>query len=191
MITFALPEIYGLTPEFNGLCEQLPGTVIPISPYQEQDLIFEDEQQAYAYLMTHGGVEEYARKVEHFIAHTLQNELIQTQNEQPVNLVGFSVGASAVWLMGKQKLPFSVNNAVLFYGGQIRKYLAHSPNFPCTVVMPSSEPHFDVQSLTQQLQQFSIVEVIGSDYLHGFMNQRSANFSSDGYRNFMKWLNEC
>ncbi|WP_448547756.1 dienelactone hydrolase family protein [Thalassotalea fusca] len=189
MITFALPEIYGITPEFIALCEQLPGRVISISPYQDKDLIFEDEQQAYTYFMSRVGVEEYARKVIHFIEHTLQSELVQVQNAQPVNLVGFSVGASAIWLMGKQTLPFSVNNAVLFYGGQIRKYLTHAPDFQSTIVMPEYEPHFDVRKLTQQLQQFSNVDVIGCDYLHGFMNKRSASFSNDGYHHFIKWLN--
>ena len=74
MITFVLPEIYGVTSEFLALCEQMPETVVPISPYQDQALTFTDEQQAYAYFMTHVGVEEYARKEIHFIEDHLQNE---------------------------------------------------------------------------------------------------------------------
>ena len=183
MITFVLSEIYGVTPELIALCRQLPGQVIPLSPYEDDKLIFDDEQQAYQYFVTHVGVEGYSDKLRAAIdGYSCDGEA------RSVNLIGFSVGASAVWHYGLNNPPDSIANATLFYGSQIRKLSGEAPIFPCKLVMPSYEEHFDVTALAEQLAKFSNVVVENSVYLHGFMNKRSANYNEQGFRYYLALL---
>ena len=180
MITFVLSEIYGKTPEFLTLCAKLPGQVVSISPYQDEHLIFDDEQFAYQHFIENVGVEGYC--------HVLKSRIEKahpTIAGQPINLVGFSVGASAIWQMCLLNPQIEVNKAMLFYGAQIRHLLDDSPRVACHLILPREEAHFSVDELSSALKTFQRHILERSHYLHGFMNKCSSNFNEQGYQHYL------
>ncbi|CAM3681648.1 dienelactone hydrolase family protein [Rheinheimera salexigens] len=178
-------DIFGRTKALENIAAELTTitttsvtTVDIIDPYQAQMLDFNNEADAYAYFTTEVGLAAYTEQL-------LQRLLMQTT---PVTLIGFSVGAAAVWQLSSHKQLTKVVAATCFYGSQIRYHLDIQPAFPLQLIFPAQEPHFSVSELIRQLAGRANVSIQQVKYLHGFMNRHSDNYDAASCRSFIKEL---
>ena len=178
-----LPDIFGRTDCFDKLVWQLSSgyeDVVVIDPYDGVYHEFADEQEAYTYFMNNIGVEGYAEFL---------SERLNVLNPNDLHLLGFSVGASAIWSVS-EKSGLNIASCTCFYSSQIRKMLDIKPNFSVDLIFANREPAYDVDEVIDYLSATDSVNCIKSDYLHGFMNEKSLNFNPTGYAEYLSFLKE-
>ena len=149
-----------------------------VDPYSGMFMDFKNETEAYTYFISNVGLDYYG-------------ELLFSKTHQiaaPITLIGFSIGASAIWKISKDLEPDIVSNAFCFYGSQIRYDLEIEPIFHVDLILPKSESHFSVSDLSEYLSRRDNVTIHQTEYLHGFMNTYSTNFHKNGYDYYTKWL---
>ena len=185
-------DIFGLTDELKHLCQQVTANLEQglgvekadsvkchiIGPYQQQPTCLSCERDTYQYFTENPSLEGYVNKLE-------QNLLAMSGSKF---LVGFSVGVSAIWQLHAQGEVKQSLGAICFYSGQIRHLTRLTPNIATRLILPSTEPHFSVAALRAVLQDKSTVTLEQTEYLHGFMNQLSANYDADAYLYYLKRL---
>jgi dienelactone hydrolase len=171
-------DIFGRTSALEKIAEALSGDVDIFDPYDSEHMAFNSEAQAYAYFSSEVGLEAYT--------DMLSRKLASQTNQ--VSLIGFSVGASAIWRISEKEELKNISNAICFYGSQIRNYIDITPKFPIQLIFPSSESHFLVSELIHSLEGKEGIEIHRADFPHGFMNSHSENFYQRGYDQFMKSL---
>ncbi|WP_136795423.1 dienelactone hydrolase family protein [Desulfosediminicola ganghwensis] len=153
-----------------------------IDPYGGEDLSFRDETEAYAYFKSQIGLDTYAE--------TLHAKLQGNQSEE-ITLLGFSVGASAIWALSEKLELYKDTKAICFYSSQLRMYLEINPKIPITWYFAATEPTYDVQQVCERLSFKANVQCHKTKYLHGFMNERSNNFDREGYASFLSILGKA
>jgi len=163
-------DIFGKTPALMRISTELGATDI-IDPYDGIEMCFNSEDEAYAYFTQHIGLDTYVQ--------TISTQLQHTTN---LTLVGFSVGAAAIWRLSESKIATNINSAIGFYGSQIRHTPEIQPLFPIELIFPASETHFDVTQLKNRLSTTKNVTTCQVDFRHGFMNYHSINFDYLGYQ---------
>ncbi|NQY93827.1 MAG: dienelactone hydrolase family protein [Campylobacteraceae bacterium] len=168
-------DIFGKTPALEELCSKLEGQVQIVDPYKGAFLKFDDEVEAYKHFKDVMGLKNYSE---------LLKEVILNQ-KQAFKMIGFSVGASVIWMNSQNKNLKHICNAQCFYGSQIRNMTNIDPLFPIDIIMPLQEAHFSVEELSQKLNQKQNVKIEKTPYLHGFMNKQSKNFNEKAYQSFV------
>ena len=176
-------DIFGRTPELEDIASELSSNftnVILIDPYENKHIDFENENAAYTYFQKNIGLDRYIK--------ILFESVIKTVGD--LRLLGFSVGASALWAIS-DKMRFGSNTkAICFYGSQIRNLLKISPKIEINIFFPQNEPHFDVGRLISRISNKSKVRCFQTIYLHGFMNRRSESFNESGYLKYLQILKD-
>lgn len=170
-------DIFGKTPALEKLCCDLSEAVEIIDPYNGNYFQFKDESEAYSYFTEYVGLKSYSKILNDKILNLKTNSI----------LIGFSVGASAIWQISNRKMK-NVSSTICFYGSQIRNNTNISPAIPMRIVMPKSEEHFSVKELSNVLKQKQHVTVCDTEYFHGFMNLNSKNYNEIAYKYYIKWL---
>lgn len=185
---FIVSDIFGVTLALKQLVTELTDklsdpslTFIIVDPYNEQSLNFKNEADAYAYFTEHSSIEKYAKH--------LSDIITQSNSHNNCKVIGFSVGASAMWSIA-DNVDLQVEHAIYFYGSQIRHTLNVKPHIQSTMIFPQQEEHFDVQALSAQLKNKKKVVIKPCCFNHGFMNKHSINYSKQGYRTYINWLSE-
>ncbi|WP_462158817.1 dienelactone hydrolase family protein [Pseudoalteromonas sp. GB56] len=178
-------DIFGRTKALEALAYDLDAHKV-IDPYAGSDLGFENEQHAYAHFTRHSSVDDYGAIVKEAISHY----------QEPITLIGFSVGAAAIWEMIGTHQQEHVSGALLFYGGQIRTRTQLQPSCPTTLVFAHEEQHFDVLELMSSLSVKERVNCHRASGLHGFMNALSDNYNPHCYQHYLhtikaKPLHQC
>lgn len=171
-------DVFGKTPELEELAAVMPGEVELVDPYDGKRMGFNSEAEAYAFFCSEVGLDAYT--------NTLA-EKVSTSDEQ-VSLLGFSVGASAIWTLSDQASVSRVSGAVGFYGSQIRHCSSIEPMFPVYLIFPREEQHFAVSELIDMIETKQNVAVFRTGFLHGFMNPHSPNYYHPAYRYYVKAL---
>ena len=176
-------DIFGHTPDLDRLAARLGADHTHIlAPH---DRAFTDEAQAYEFFTRSTNIPAYAEKISDTLAS------LKFKN-QPLVLVGFSIGAAAIWLVSANQEFSWIQRAFCFYGSRIRDHRDICPAFPVDLIFPKKELHFDVLELTRELAGIPKVSCFREESgLHGFMNPRSANFSRTLYRKWTGQLNRC
>lgn len=164
-------DVFGKTPALIDFADEIGASKI-VDPYDGTPMHFDNETQAYCYFTKNIGLDAYVNKL---------SQIIKNSSDD-TTLIGFSVGASAIWLLSSEKIHKVVKHAICFYGSQIRHFTQLSPSFDITLIFPKSEPHFDVLELHNSLLGKPKVTSIQVDFLHGFMNRHSSNFNHIGYQ---------
>jgi dienelactone hydrolase len=163
-------DVFGITPALLKLKDELGANAI-VDPYNAKCMGFDNENEAYACFVTNVGLDNYVailiKALEAFDAD--------------VTLIGFSIGASALWRLSLNHNNGYIKQAICFYGSQIRNLTQIEPCFNVTLIFPKSELHFNVTNLIEKLTIKPKVEVTQVEYLHGFMNYYSTNFNQIGY----------
>lgn len=103
-------------------------------------------------------------------------------------LIGFSAGATAVWLSAAQPQSHPAFRALLFYGSRIRLYSELTPRFPIELIFAAHEAAFDPAALGADLARPDVWVEIAPGTEHGFMNPRSPGFSSQALQRYCERL---
>lgn len=178
---FLVADIFGRTQALETIGQKLSETVPDIriiDPYQGVDHSFETEARAYAYFMDRVGLAPYA---------SILTDALTSPGPDTV-LIGFSVGASAIWSVSDRPFFRRIKKAFCFYGSQIRQYTGIQPRFDMELIFPEQEPHFNVDELIHTLQAKSRVSCSKAKGLHGFMNELSPHFDPACYAVFVEYL---
>jgi len=177
------PDIFGITPSLKVLVKKLSkqAEVAIIDPYHGEEIDFRDEEQAYQAFLDEGGVDSY----------TEQLKIILTYIEQPVVLLGFSAGASALWRLVDEKLGLEACHFIGFYPGQIRHYLDVVPHIQTTLIMPRQESHFDLNAVIKQLPKTNMLSVNQCSLEHGFMNPKSSGYNAKAFASFNRIISDA
>lgn len=170
-------DVFGKTPALIQLSEELNVRVI-VDPYNGMNMSFKNEAEAYSYFMDHVGFEVYLSKL---VKITESISSIST-------LIGFSIGASVIWKLSEKISVKNVKRGICYYGSQIRNFKEINPLFEVELIFPKKETHFDVLELQSELSKKQKVKTIKVEYLHGFMNFNSTNFSQSAYIEQLNWL---
>lgn len=173
-------DIFGRTPALDKFCKALRCEVAMIDPYAGESMGFKTEQQAYEFFKGNVGLSTYSRIVRSQLAGA----------PTPTGLVGFSVGASAIWQISGSLNTGQVERVVCFYGSQVRSMIEIEPSVVVEHVLPRHEPGFSIAELANRLSGKENVVLYTTPYLHGFMNQLSKNYSSLGYSSHIDWLRD-
>jgi dienelactone hydrolase len=175
-------DIYGISDAFLSLLGEtgVSDITICVSPYQQDQSHFENEQQAYQCFQNYGGIDAYILK----ISDALQSNIDIKQ------VVGFSAGAAAIYQVMSHLFKNDIQ-LTLFYPSQIRYFLNKHPSCPCHIIFPESEPYFSLPDIIQVLKQqsaLSELKVEQNTYQHGFMNKDSKAFNATAYNHYCQIL---
>ena len=179
MSIILVADIFGLTPALIKVAETLNVSLI-VDPYDGQFMDFRNESDAYFYFSKNVGLEKFLTKLEGVTASIEPDSI----------LIGFSIGASAIWLLSDKTSARNIKGAICFYGAQIRHSQEIDPLFEIQLIFPKQETHFDVSALQSILSKKKKVKSKQVTYLHGFMNFYSTNYSEIGYKEHIQWLNK-
>ncbi|WP_299727827.1 hypothetical protein [uncultured Endozoicomonas sp.] len=178
MNTLIVSDIFGRTDALEALAQSLSGHVNILDPYDSVKPGFSSESEAYEAFTQSVGMDRYAA----LVAKTV------SRYTKPLTLIGFSAGASAIWITSDHPAIPSGSTAICFYGSQIRHWEQINPTIPTHLIFPEHEKHFDVALLMDSLSQKEKVTVEQVPYLHGFMNKQSMQFNHKGYHAFIQQL---
>lgn len=170
-------DVFGITPALIKLKEKLGVTII-IDPYNGKSMDFKNEAEAYSCFIAKIGLDNYISIVLKALASL----------DGKTTLIGFSIGASAIWRISLTNKNNFIKQAFCFYGSQIRNFTQIDPCFKINLLFPKSEPHFDVVELIKKLEAKANVKITQVEYLHGFMNYYSNNFNKTGYQRYVTLL---
>ncbi len=119
-------DIFGRTPALETLARDIGSVAAIIDPYDKASMNFAAEPLAYEYFMTHVGIFAYKQLIAARLAESARIDL----------LIGFSVGAAAIWRISGSLSPGKIARAVCFYGSQIRHATDMAPESPRTISCP-------------------------------------------------------
>ncbi len=174
-------DIFGLTDHVGRIAQELSSVFSPVEivdPYGGRDLDFKSEHEAYIYFKENTGLAELSRLI----------RIALEQSDTRPLVVGFSVGASAVWDLTDTEVSRRIARAVCFYGSRIRDTAFIEPCCETILLLPRHEDSFDVDELAETLSGRKNLTCIRTQFLHGFMNERSVHFDRQGFRTCMEWL---
>ena len=177
MSIMLVSDIFGKTPALITLADELNAKVI-VDPYDGEYIKFNDELEAYAYFMENVGFDAYLVKL--LAAINIAGS--------DITLIGFSIGASAVWKLSEQLSLNNVSRGICYYGSQIRYFKEVEPSFEIELIFPKYEEHFDVLKLQEELALKKNTKMTKTNYLHGFMNLYSINYTESAYNEQLNWL---
>ena len=180
MQNIIISDVFGITEALEQIASSLSGATDILDPYNSINMDFNNEGEAYSCFTSEVGLDKYA--------DTLK-ECIQSFSER-LNLIGFSVGASAIWKISTQTKLKSISSATCFYGSQIRHYRNLYPTFPIKLIVPATEEHFSVSELITDLSGRKNIQIQQVPFVHGFMNSHSRNYDQDGYNQFIHRLSD-
>ncbi len=180
MLTIVVSDIFGKTPALERLSYQIQKNVVIFDPYDGKLMDFKTEKVAYAFFTEQVGLGLYTEQLKAFIAAQVD----------PIHLIGFSVGASAIWNLSAYDEFDNIKMASCYYGSQIRRNAAIEPVFPMELIFPTMEKHFSINEVIERLSQSPNLVLRQTQYYHGFMNELSVNFDRQAYKNEIKLLSE-
>ena len=184
MIILLATDIFGITDAVESLSKRLNvvcESVQILDPYGAKRMNFQDEDQAYEAFNQLCGLEAYA---------TLCAKALEARLDKDLVMIGFSMGASAIWKALDGRTNVNIKSFYGFYSSQIRYFLDAKINVSCTLVFPKCEKHFDVDEVITQLVSHEKITCLKTEYLHGFMNPYSINYDAKGYEEYSRWIEE-
>lgn len=174
-----LTDIFGLSVWTNALKAKLEAAghlVIVFDPYQGEYEERLNENAAY---------DAFCQRSSHDTYYLDALDLVK--HFEPDTLIGFSAGASAAWRIANVK-GLSLSQIHCFYPSQIRYYHDLSPKYPCNLILPNFESSFDVAAMGEYLKGRTKLEIVMSEYGHGFMNPLSAGYEKQAETYWLAYL---
>ncbi len=144
--------------------------IVFLSPWDMELNPYPNEQAAHQAFLAQNGFEVYREKIAQAVASFRQ---------EPIVLIGFSVGATAAWLSAADEITANVRYW-LFYGSRIRDYLnAHLKTNQVTTIWAEHEYSFFPADVHRQLIDQGVSSELVPDTSHGFMNPCSVYYRKD------------
>ncbi|GIU07687.1 dienelactone hydrolase family protein [Shewanella morhuae] len=178
-----LTDIFGVTADIIRLVGSINNEhviVEIVDPYDGEIKCFVNEHSAYETFLKECGHERYFDKIHYAVSSSVEDLVI----------IGFSAGASAAWRVMDCCFKAAPLHFIGFYPGQIRNHLNVIPQYPCTLIFPNHEEHFNVSQVSDVLSKVDKVYCINTEFGHGFMNPLSAHYSSRGADAFNAVINQ-
>lgn len=160
-------DVFGATPAVASLARALGEQCLVVSPFDDPELHFQSEQTAYYAFLAQGGVSRYAEKL---------RRTLQQQGSRIQMAIGFSAGASALWVASADVAALQLKAAVLFYGSRIRDHKQVQPRCPVRLIFAENEAAFNSSELSAELRQLGHHAELVRHTSHGFMNPYSRGF---------------
>ncbi|MFZ6743347.1 dienelactone hydrolase family protein [Undibacterium sp. JH2W] len=178
-VLLIVTDVFGNTPAIASFARQFPLSSLIASPFDGEQIQYPAETLAYHAFIAQGGVAAYADKLGSLI-HTHQSSLRYA--------IGFSAGASALWLNSVNPAMANLQQAVLFYGSRIRDHRDVQPVCPTRLIFAEQEAAFEPAELVSDLRQRNHDAELVKGSKHGFMNPYSAGFCLKTQERYMKEL---
>lgn len=175
-------DIFGYTNTIETLKQRFESaseTVTIIDPYDAKPMNFHDETEAYEAFNQRCGLENYAKAC---------IEALDALSDENIILIGFSMGASALWKALDGQKDKNIKAFYGFYASQIRHALEAKLYVPCTLIFPKYEKHFDIDKVITELVKHETVTCFKTAYLHGFMNPYSRHYDEVGFAQYSKMI---
>jgi dienelactone hydrolase len=177
MNTILVADIFGKTPALIQLGHALNTSVI-VDPYSGENMVFNNETEAYTYFVEKVGFENYLMTLTKVV-----------KSATSINsLIGFSIGAAAIWKLSENPAIKNIKRGICYYGSQIRNLKEVNPLFEVDLIFPKRESHFDADKLRTEVTGKQKVNIVQTPNLHGFMNPLSNNFNELAYHQQINWL---
>ena len=149
--------------------------VIVLDAYENKNLFFENEKEAYEFYIKEFGHDKYYN-----MAYTL------CKSEEIDIVLGFSAGGSIAYRLACANLE-NLKKVISFYPSQIRNHLNLEVKTKISIVFAKKEDSFDTKELVKKLSNKNITIEI-SDYEHGFMNKKSKNYNEEAYKKYFEYI---
>ncbi|MGL1931966.1 MAG: dienelactone hydrolase family protein [Desulfotalea sp.] len=182
MHLIAISDIFGKTKHFKQIIDEISPSytsIETIDPYNGDEINFKNEEEAYCHFQEKMSIEKYS---------DILLEKIQDREDKALVLLGFSIGASAIWAISEKLSQYNKTKAICFYSSQIRNYLDINPNILIDLYFSKTEPSYNVNEIIKKLSTKNNVTCHKTEYSHGFMNRNSKNFNQLGYNKYSKLL---
>lgn len=167
MTVLIATDVFGTSPAIDSLVRSLGCTCLVVSPYAQTQTAFYSEQTAYHAFLAESGVARYADKI---------SKILQDPANKIELAIGFSAGASALWIASASPAAANLAGMSLFYGSRIRDHQKVQPQCPVRLIFAEQEAAFDAAQLASDLRQSGQAAELVKGSRHGFMNPYSRGF---------------
>jgi dienelactone hydrolase len=160
-------DIHGTSDAIRMQWRSLGDDLTWVSPWDMDGCPHPSEAAAVQAFHAQNGLQAYADKI------------AQAADQRPALLIGFSVGATSMWLHAGSPRCDPQSRARLYYGSRIRDHLAVTPRCAVSLVFAEHEPSFEPAGLVAQLHQAGAQASIIPNTSHGFMNPHAQHHQAD------------
>jgi len=178
-VLLIVTDVFGNTPAVASFARQFPLPSLIVSPFTGERTQYPAETLAYHAFLAEGGVAAYA---EHLAG------ILEMHQSSLRYAIGFSAGASALWLNSANPALAGLQQTVLFYGSRIRDHREVQPVCPTRLIFAEQEAAFEPAELVADLRKRNQDAELVKGSKHGFMNPYSAGFCLKTQERFMKEL---
>lgn len=169
-------DIHGINQQLRTLFHDFGNEVTFLSPWHGDGSPYDNEQEAVAAFQADHGMEKY------------QQQIAKEAGNAPAILIGFSVGATALWRHIASEQCHSQSRAYLYYGSRIRDHQTSIPRCQTRVIFAEHEASFQPANIIANITHPNVECSIIAGTHHGFMNPLSPNFNEDLARREVDYL---
>ncbi len=160
-------DIHGTSDAIRTQWRSLGDALTLVSPWDIDGCPHPSEAAAVQAFHAQNGLQAYADKI------------AQAADQRPALLIGFSVGATSMWLHAGSPRCHPQSRARLYYGSRIRDHLAVKPRCAVSLVFAEHEPSFEPARLVAQLREAGVDASMVANTSHGFMNPHAQHSHAD------------
>lgn len=170
-------DIHGVTDGVRALFENFDQHPLRfLSPWDRDENPYPTEQEAVKAFHAEQGLLRYQQKI------------AKVAGGAPALLIGFSVGASALWHYASSDECHGDSRAVMYYGSRIRDHLTLVPRCKSSLIFAEHESAFAPHLIVDQLRSMDRDCTLIAGTAHGFMNPHSPHFDSQETRRQLDYL---
>jgi dienelactone hydrolase len=169
-------DIHGISDATRMQWRSLGEDLTLVSPWEGDGCPHPSEEAAVQAFHAQSGLLAFADKI------------AQAAKQRPALLVGFSMGATSMWLHAGSPRCHPQSRARLYYGSRIRDHLAVKPCCAVSLVFAEHEPSFEPVTLVAQLSEAGVDASIVPATWHGFMNPGSLHHRADLAHQVQAWI---
>lgn len=157
-------DIHGINDQLKALFQEFGQAIQFLSPWDTDKCPYKTEQEAVAAFHSQNGLVTYQQKIAEAAGIT------------PCFLIGFSVGATSMWLYTVSENCHPDSHAQLIYGSRIRDYLSIVPRCKTSLIFAEHESSFQPESVATKMMNTPVACTIIKNTRHGFMNPHSPHY---------------
>jgi len=157
-------DIHGINDQLKALFQEFGQAIQFLSPWTRDECAYETESEAVAAFHSQNGLVTYQQKI------------AEAAGSKPSFLIGFSVGATSMWLYAASEKCHPDSHAQLIYGSRIRDYLSIVPRCKTSLIFAEHESSFQPESIAAKMMNTPVACTIIKNTRHGFMNPHSPHY---------------